>query len=178
MNITRWVLIAQLFYSPFVSAADAFIPSGKWELNNGSYICVSEGNVAPDPSRLAMELAATTGTGSDVVSTCHTQKYMAQEHSFSAVIMCRDVYVSGHVDTNLTKVTGKLSTDKRSYTVSTYPKVSGQVSGESVYTHVSDQCLLDTGTVVDHNTASVEDMSRDFLQFLYGLPEGASVSVQ
>lgn len=168
--------------SPVGSASDKagprnFIPPGKWVLDNGNFVCVANNNAAPNPSRLAAEVAASGSSGNaQVISECKILKYIAGKHSFNANLACTQTYaVSGSIDAYQYKIFGGLSNDKRAYIVKGY--VLGKKVEVDRYRYASSKCSLDQKKYIVGPGTKIKQYIDPNLQFLTGLPEGASLSL-
>lgn len=163
-----------------LGAAEDFIPAGKWETSNGDIYCVPKGNRAPDPIRLAAEVASSSSTGDyRWVGECKILKYSAQQHAFSAKLACSQTSERHDVKNQfLVDIKGQLH-DGEIYEISTVVPnaMSGPYSTVDTYHKVLDTCTLNPRLTIVGPKTSIAQPLNPFLDVLSGLPEGAETNI-
>ncbi|MBN8745874.1 MAG: hypothetical protein J0I24_16535 [Thiomonas arsenitoxydans] len=195
----RFVAVNLLFASVVFSSCYAtdkrvskndFIPPGKWIIvtpgysskldhADGSFYCVPKGNRAPDPIRLAAEVASSGSTGDyRWVGECKILKYSAQAHAFSAELSCSQTSERSGI-----KTSGPLLV-KGEYNKPYEYKVTIRDPGQppdpaadtTTYHKISDTCTLNPReTIVGPKTSIAQPLNPN-LDTLSGLPEGTETN--
>lgn len=164
-----------------------FIPPGKWSVVtpgessklddvDGSFYCVPKGNRAPDPIRLAAEIASSSSTGDyRWVGECKILKYSAQAHAFSAKLSCSQTSERSGIKTNwLLFISGNLINSSQ-YKVTT--QVPGNYRDTTIYRKVSDACSLNPSEIIVGPKTSIAQPLNPYLDTLSGLPEGTETNM-
>ncbi|MBN8742704.1 MAG: hypothetical protein J0I24_00195 [Thiomonas arsenitoxydans] len=185
----RFVAVNLIFASALFSscyaaakrgAAENFIPAGKWEMSNGYSVCVPKGNSAPDPIRLAAEVASSSSTGDyRWVGECKILNYSAQAHGFSAKLACSQTSERHDVKNRfLVNIRGHLHGGEI-YEISTLVPnaMSGPYSTIDTYHKVSDTCTLNPQETIVGPKTSIAQPLNPFLDVLTGLPEGTEANM-
>ena len=153
-----------------------FIPSGKWERNNGYAHCVPKDNRAPDPQRLAAEVAASSSTGDyRWVGECRLLKYSAKMHSFSAKLSCSQRSERTGIKTSwIYYISGVLS-DSSEYRIT--EQVPKRYSNTTIYRRVSNTCMLNPRETIIGPKTSIAQPLNPLLDSLAGWPEGTEINM-
>lgn len=157
-----------------------FIPAGKWVMSNGDTYCVPKGNRAPNPRRLAAELAAGSSTGDyRWVGMCKILKYTADAHAFSAKLTCSQKSErSGIVNSGPLIIYGAYNKpNEYSITIRDPDQPADPSLDTTIYRKVSDICSLNPRETIVGPKTSIAQPLNPLLQFLTGLPEGTETNV-
>lgn len=186
MNIQRFAisiaLLSTLSFPALCCAAakhgikEDFIPAGKWEMSNGYPYCVPIGNRAPNPKRLAAELAAGSSTGDyRWVGECKILEYSAQAHAFSAKLSCSQTSERSGIKTSGPLfISGNLVNPDRYEVITQAP---GNYRDATTYRKVSDTCSLNPKQTIIGPKTSITQPLNPFLADLAGLPDGTEENI-
>ncbi|ACX97109.1 hypothetical protein [Halothiobacillus neapolitanus] len=168
-----------------------FIPPGKWVVVtpgyssklddvDGSFYCVPKGNQAPDPIRLAAEIASSGSTGDyRWVGECKILKYAAQAHGFSAKLACSQTSERSGIKTSgPLLVKGEYNKPNEYIVTIRDPGQPPDPAADTTnYRKISDTCTLNPRLTIVGPKTSIAQPLNPFLDVLSGLPEGTETNI-